>query len=231
MSGITTHILDTSKGRPAANVPITLSRLSSRFMALNSSLRLEQAVALAQSRSAEVAFDARTRRDLLFNVAMRSMDWLEGQPGRHSLLMVSGGFARDPGDVRFNQIVTRSLRVNAPIHFLDARGLQGISRFDGVEFAAALPPSAGEAPFAFSDAAGGSTGLADDTGGITIRNTNDMAKGLGRVLETMTTYYLLSYEPPAHTKPGFRKITVEARAKGLHVRARRGYVDPAVPTR
>src|SRR4051794_32103710 len=34
MSGITTHILDTTKGRPAADVPITLSRLDGTWKEL-----------------------------------------------------------------------------------------------------------------------------------------------------------------------------------------------------
>jgi hypothetical protein len=42
------------------------------------------------------------------------------------------------------------------------------------------------------------------------------------------TYYVLSYEPPEHTKPGFRKIKVEVATKGLKVIARRGYFDEAV---
>ena len=30
MNGITTHVLDTSRGRPAAGVPVTLERLTGR---------------------------------------------------------------------------------------------------------------------------------------------------------------------------------------------------------
>ncbi len=207
--------------------PQMLARLISRFMALNPSLSRDQAEALAHSRAIEVAYDARMRRELVYGVALLSLDWLAGQPGRHSLVIVSGGFARDPEDVRFNEIVTRSLRVNAPIHFLDVRGLQGMGRFQDVAFGPGLSRDADETPFAWSDAAEGSSGLADDTGGMTIRNTNDMGKGLGRLLDTMQTYYILGYEPPVHAKPGFHKIRVEVRTKSLIVRARRGYFDGA----
>ena len=40
-------------------------------------------------------------------------------------------------------------------------------------------------------------------------------------------YYVLVYQPPAHDKPGYRKIRVDVRGKGLQVRARRGYFSGA----
>jgi VWFA-related protein len=102
-----------------------------------------------------------------------------------------------------------------------------MGRFQGVEYGPALDRDAGETPFASSDAAEGSSNLALDTGGLIIRNTNDLARGLTRLLDTMTTYYILGYEPPEHKKRGFRKIKVEVSTPGLQVIARRGYFDEA----
>ncbi len=98
----------------------------------------------------------------------------------------------------------------------------------GVHYGPALSRDASATPFDWSEAAEGASGLADDTGGITIRNTNDIEKGLVRLFDVMRTYYVLGYEPPAQAKAGFRKIKVEVRSRGLHVRARRGYL--AAPT-
>jgi VWFA-related protein len=204
----------------------TLTRLVSRFVALNPSLSRDQAEMLAHNRTAEVAFDARQRRELVYGLALLSLDWLAKQPGRHSLVIVSSGFVRDPEDMKYNEIVTRSLRVNAPIHFLDARGLQGMG-LQGVQYGPGVSPAADYAPFTWHEDAGGSSSLSDDTGGITVRNTNDMGKGLGRLLDTMQTYYVVGYESPPHAKTGYHKIQVEARTKGLTVRARRGYFDAA----
>jgi VWFA-related protein len=100
-----------------------------------------------------------------------------------------------------------------------------------VEFGPALERDAGETPFASAEAAEGSTNLADDTGGLIIRNTNDISKGLTRVLDMTSTYYLLGYEPPDHKKPGFRKIKVEPLDKRYRVIARRGYFDEAASPR
>jgi VWFA-related protein len=96
-----------------------------------------------------------------------------------------------------------------------------------VDYGTALGRGADEGPFGWSDAAAGAADLADDTGGLIVNNSNDMAKGLGRLLDSMTTYYLVAYRPPPHQKAGYRKIRVEVKARGLQVRARRGYFSEA----
>ncbi len=204
-----------------------LARVTSRFMTLNPELNAEQANMFVRERANVLAHDARARRNDMSDVALRSLDWLADRPGRHGLIVISSGFAADPDDSKYVEVVTRSLRVNAPIHFLDARGLQGMSRYQGVEYGTALARGADEGPLAWSDAAAGSADLADDTGGIIVSNTNDMEKGLGRLLDSMTIYYLVAYQPPAHQKVGYRKIKVEVRTRGLQVRARRGYFSEA----
>jgi VWFA-related protein len=202
-----------------------LQRLSLRFVALNPGLDPDQATAMVRSRAMEVARDARNRRKDAFGVLLKSLDWLIKQPGRHSVVMVSGGFAADYEDDEQREVVTRSHDAKAPIHFLDARGLQGMGMFQGVEYGPAMDREAGETPFAFAEAAEGSTSLALDTGGLVVRNTNNFEKGLERLFDTMSTYYVLGYDPPEHAKPGFRKIKVEIKRKGLKVIARRGYFD------
>ncbi|MEO8359836.1 MAG: VWA domain-containing protein [Vicinamibacteria bacterium] len=211
--------------------PSMLNRLALRFVALNPGFDPDSAAVAARGRASEVSRDARNRRADLYGVLSKSLEWLSHQPGRHSLVMVTGGFAYDDDDSKREELITQSLRANAPVHFLDARGLQGMGIFQGVEYGPALDRDAGETSFAWSEAAEGSTGLALDTGGIIIRNTNDMSKGLGLLMDTMSTYYVLAYEPPPHSKSGFRKIKVETKVKGLTIVARRGYFDEVKPGR
>jgi hypothetical protein len=72
--------------------------------------------------------------------------------------------------------------------------------------------------------AAGSVGLAEDTGGFAVRDTNDLAAGAARVAEESRTYYLLGYSPPEGKGPrGLRKLKVEVKRPELKVRARKGY--------
>jgi VWFA-related protein len=201
------------------------ARVAQRFVRLNPTMSGDQAAEVAIERSGDVNHTARTRRETLYATATQALTWLSDKPGRHSVVIVSGGWAKDPSDPVYNALVTRSLRVNAPIHFVDARGLPGGSIFKGVEYGAALGRNSDEGPMGRADAAEGTVNLADDSGGLIVENTNDFEKGLTRILETMRTYYIVAYEAPAHHKPGFHKIEVQVKTKGVSVRARRGYYD------
>jgi VWFA-related protein len=202
------------------------ARVAQRFVRLNPTMSVEQAAEVAIERSGDVNHTARTRREAIYATATQALTWLSDKPGRHSVVIVSGGWAKDPSDPAYNALVTRSLRVNAPIHFIDARGLPGGSMFKSVEYGAALGRNSNEGPNGRADAAEGTVNLADDSGGLIVENTNDFEKGLTRILDTMQAYYVIGYEAPPHTgKPGFHKIQVEVKTKGVSVRARRGYYD------
>jgi VWFA-related protein len=202
--------------------PQTIARLANRYVALNPTLTFEAATALVHQRAVEVAQDVRQRRDVLYGIAGLALEWLAKQPGRHSLLVVSPGFPREPGDPRYQRVVTRSMQVNAPIHFVDVRGLHGMG-LQGLQYRAGMDENANTAPYTWNDDAEGASLLADETGGMTVRNTNDIGKALASVVDTMSTYYVIGYEAPAHAKGGFKKISVEAKTRGLRVRARKGY--------
>jgi VWFA-related protein len=66
--------------------------------------------------------------------------------------------------------------------------------------------------------------LADNTDGLAVVNSNDIEKGLRRMAEDLTSYYLLGYYS-TNTKPDgrFRTITVRVRQPDVDMRARRGY--------
>ncbi len=69
--------------------------------------------------------------------------------------------------------------------------------------------------------------LAENTDGLAILNTNDLDKGLTRISNDMSSYYLLGYYA-SNTKPDgrFRTITVRVKQPGVEVRARKGYRAP-----
>ena len=97
------------------------------------------------------------------------------------------------------------------------------------QFGPALPEQ--DVGFAFAetfDAVAGSELVASDSGGFTVRNTNDLAEGIQRIADETRAYYLLGYVPANTARDGkFRKIQVKlANGKGREVRARKGYFAP-----
>jgi hypothetical protein len=70
--------------------------------------------------------------------------------------------------------------------------------------------------------------LAEQTGGFLVKNMNDLASGLQRMLEDNATYYALAYQPINTKADGrFRRLQVKLpRHPKYNVRTRRGYYAP-----
>lgn len=211
--------LDIERGNPLAT-----TRVLERFRYLNPGTSEAGMESIVRMRATELAGAAQARRRDTFEAIRLGLAWLARQPGRHSLLLLSPGFPHDPSDHAFAGLVNESLRVNAPIHFLEANLPQAQRMFEGIEYAHALPAEARVSPFETVDAAAGSDRMTVSTGGLRV-GLSDLAAGLERILDTTRTYYVLGYEPLPRTKPGFRAIKVKVRGKGLRVVARRGYFD------
>jgi VWFA-related protein len=70
-------------------------------------------------------------------------------------------------------------------------------------------------------------GIAEDTGGDAVVNTNNYPGGFERIVRANSTYYLFGYRPVQDHRDGkFHAITVRVRRESLSVRARRGYRAP-----
>jgi VWFA-related protein len=181
-------------------------------------------------RAAEVYFAVAARNRITLGALQRSLEALVGITGRKSLILVSEGFIYDPQLDLFKRLVDASRRANTAIYFLNSRGLEGLPLSMTAEFGAPLPPE--DVGFAFSEAleaTEGSESLAADSGGFTVRNTNDLTRGFKRIADETRAYYLVGYNPANTARDGtFRRIQVKVRArKGLTVRARKGYYAPS----
>lgn len=66
--------------------------------------------------------------------------------------------------------------------------------------------------------------LADSTDGLAVVENNDLERGVRRIVDDLTSYYLLGYYSTNAALDGkFRSIKVRVKRPGVDVRARRGY--------
>jgi VWFA-related protein len=66
--------------------------------------------------------------------------------------------------------------------------------------------------------------LAENTDGLAIVDSNNLAAGMRRVVADLSSYYLLGYYANTKLDGKYHAITVRVRRPGVQVRARRGYL-------
>jgi VWFA-related protein len=72
-------------------------------------------------------------------------------------------------------------------------------------------------------------GLAENTDGLAIVNSNEVEESLKKITTSTSAYYLLSYTPMNTTIDGkFRRISVKVKRPNTHVQVRPGYVATAL---
>lgn len=165
-------------------------------------------------------------------------------PGRKSMVLYSEGFVvTNTTERAFDAMVGTANRANFTINTVSAGGLQASAP------SGAVLPRRGR-PIEESDdrmlVSGGESGmdrilkpnlvnndealsrLARETGGVLVRNTNDLGKGFEAIANDLRSYYALSYAPTNVDFDGsFRTIEVKVVRPNVEVRARKGYY--AVP--
>ena len=102
-------------------------------------------------------------------------------------------------------MVTASRRANTAVYVLDARGL--VAAPSGMQADVAMPldivdRSAGVGVNETREGSEGSEGLALDTGGLVLKNRNDLAAGLARIGREARSYYLVGYTPSNRASDG-----------------------------
>jgi VWFA-related protein len=146
-------------------------------------------------------------------------------PGRKTVVMLSEGFFVEESRQDLATIAAEAARGGTVIYNIDSRGLIG-------------SPSA--TPDVLRQEAGRSTAwdtgedgpliLASATGGLRLRNIDDISRAFNLVVRDTSTYYVIGYQPDNPKMDGtFRKIEVKPVTSGLRVRARQGYRAVALP--
>ena len=218
--------------------PQVLGRVARRFDAYGvnpTTLNRSQSAAgidpnpFISGRAADVYYQATARNRITLEVMERVLTSLAGTKGRKSVIVVSQGFIYDPSMDEFKKTLQASRRSNAAIYFLDTRGLEGMPLAMTAEFGPMIDTQDIGAAFSESlEASEGSESLASDSGGFSVKNTNDLSRGIKRIADESQAYYLLGYNPTNTARDGrFRKIQVKLPAgKGYQIRARKGYYAP-----
>jgi VWFA-related protein len=165
---------------------------------------------------------ARITADSLTYLA-RNLARLEG---RKTLVMISEGFFTDELRAELSQLAGQASRAGITIYALNARGT--------IATGGRILPDAsldrGTLSTLGDSSEEGLDVLASETGGMSIRHTDNFVRALDRIVEDTSTYYVLAYSPENTLLDGkFRRIQLKTKWQGLEVRARRGYVATPLP--
>ena len=182
-----------------------------------------------ESRASEAYLKLKSRMGVTLAALERALLPLARSRDRKAVILVSEGFVNDVSQEGFKQVTEAARRANASLYFVDTRGLEAGLAGYSAQFGAPLEERDLMAAVAdVSQEGEGSAALALDTGGFSVRNTNDFAAGVVRIGRESSGYYLIGFNPGDIPHDGrFRKIAVRVQGKGLTVRARRGYYAPA----
>ena len=152
------------------------------------------------------------------------LDGLRDLPSRKYIVLFSENlriFNRQPDasvDALVQHLIDASNRASVVLYSIDPRGLQnhGLTAADDARYSspqqvAALPMQRSAEEFYSRD---GLAALATGTGGLFLRNTNDLDGAVRQVIHDTDGYYLIGYHPDSSTfdvKTGrakFLKVTV-----------------------
>lgn len=132
------------------------------------------------------------------------------------------------------QLVDEANRRSVVFYTIDPRGLQ-VAGIDAADNTGELSPEAinqraSDRREELSETQAGLDYLAQETGGISIKNNNDISGGVRRILDDQS-YYLIAYEPDSDTfDPRIRKynrIEIKVLRSGARTRYRSGFFNVA----
>lgn len=179
-------------------------------------------------------------------------------PGRKSIILFSDGFRlydEDQGNRRIldsmNRLIDMANRASVVIHTIDARGVQtagptaadnlagafslghqdavGFSNAEQTRWMDSITADYQRKTSDFVTTQQGLGFLSHQTGGIFIRNNNDVEGSVGKILNNEKGYYLLGYRPSESSfgadgkRTSFHHIDVRVKRPGLIVRTRAGF--------
>jgi VWFA-related protein len=193
---------------------------------------LEEAQNLAMSTAMQVLEAGDVQTESSFRRLEEVLRRIAALPGQRSLVLVSPGFIYPNREYDLSEVIDRANRSNVFINTLDARGLYTPDLGDIAQPDPGSPTAAGprsmyrvQAQTAQSDVL---VVLADATGGLAFRNSNDLSGGLRMIGLTPEVSYLVAFTPRNLKYDGkfhSLKVTVLT-SERVTIQARRGFYAP-----
>ena len=202
------------------------------------------------------AFAREQRNNLTFTVrALQDfVTQMSGLPGKRAIIYVSDGLPmtpglevffevqeqyRDPGAISqsrefdavamFRSLVTSCASAGVTLYTIDARGLQSELGIEAENRQSRSTLSAAMTRANYQDSL---VYMADQTGGLAIVNTNDVAPGLKRIYDDFTTYYSLGYRLVPTGTDRLHRIEVKVKNHPEYrLNYARTFIEKTLPTR
>jgi VWFA-related protein len=202
---------------------------------------LQQAQSIRDPYDQQRAANARRALDAIENIS----GWLSDVQGRRkALLFFSEGFDYDiyqPFDIaresslvlaETQEAMAAAQRANVNVYGIDPRGMSQFGEMIAINDRSDYPQlDYGTFRGQLRElllAQESLISLSDETGGIPIVNSGDLAGGLARIVLDNSRYYMLGYysDSARWSRNRFLKIEVRVKRPGLRVRARKGFLPP-----
>ena len=158
--------------------------------------------------------EASARGTALYDAIVSAARGLAGQPGRKALIVLSDGYDTS-SSAPLAAAVEAAQRADALVY--------SIRFLDRDIFAFQVPPSQGGSPVP-REGRKALEQIAKETGGayFDLTASDTLGKIYARIEDELRNQYSLGFTP-AGKRPGYRKIRVSVKRKGLSVQARDGY--------
>ena len=143
--------------------------------------------------------------------------------GPKTIVFLTDGFVTQAIETTLRNVVGQTARAGGRVYAIDVRGLNRGSSTSNLDQLAATDEAGPASKFDIGE--DGPNSLAVDTGGLMIRNENNIGRALDRIADDSGRYYVIGYQPANANFDGkYRPIDVRVKRPGVRVRARRGYL-------
>jgi len=168
---------------------------------------------------------ARMMTDRTIQSLERVASGLAKIPGRKTVVLMSEGFYVEESRTQLENVAAQAARSGITIYSIDGRGL-----INGMSANPDVTMTERSRITSFDTGDDGPTILTEGTGGLMVRNIDDVTRAFGLIVRDTSTYYIIGYRPDNATMDGkVRKIEVKANVPGVKVRARKSYAATKLP--